>query len=82
MGLCQDGGVVRLAILEMIEDVFDVLAGVFEFDGAALIINAPAGRGLNSERLKFVLYLQKRNIGIDPDVSFHLYNFFSHINPA
>ena len=30
MGLSQDAGVIRLAILETIEDVFDAIAGVFE----------------------------------------------------
>ena len=31
MGLSQDAGVIRLAIFETIEDVFDAIAGVFEF---------------------------------------------------
>jgi len=31
MGLCQNGGVLWLAVLKTIKDVFDAVAGVFEF---------------------------------------------------
>ena len=38
MGLCQNGGVFRLTALETIEDVFDAVAGVFEFSVEVFVV--------------------------------------------
>ena len=48
MGLCQNGGVFRLAVLEMIEDVFDAVAGVFEFsvEGFVMVLKEFVRNGL------------------------------------
>ena len=38
MGLGQNGGVFGLTVLEMIEDLFDAVAGVFEFSVEGFVV--------------------------------------------